>query len=39
MPAFLAVLIEILGILTAEVHLRGAFWSVMAGFNINVAGF
>ena len=31
--------IEILGILTTEVHLRGAFWSLIVGFNINVAGF
>jgi nickel/cobalt transporter (NiCoT) family protein len=37
--AFIIGTIEILGILTSEVHLRGAFWSLMAGFNINVAGF
>jgi nickel/cobalt transporter (NiCoT) family protein len=37
--AFIIGTIEILGILTSEVHLRGAFWSAMAGFNINVAGF
>jgi len=37
--AFLIGTIEILGILTSEVHLHGAFWSLMANFNINVAGF
>ncbi len=37
--AFIIGTIEILGILTTEVHLRGAFWSLMANFNINVAGF
>ncbi len=37
--AFIIGTIEILGILTTEVHLHGAFWSLMAGFNINVAGF
>jgi nickel/cobalt transporter (NiCoT) family protein len=37
--AFIIGTIEILGILTTEVHLRGAFWSLMADFNINVAGF
>jgi high-affinity nickel-transport protein len=26
-------------VLTSEVHLRGAFWDVMANFNINLAGF
>src|ERR1700733_4493547 len=31
--------IEILGILTAEMHLHGAFWDLMANFNINGAGF
>jgi hypothetical protein len=31
--------IEILGILTGELHLHGAFWSQMANFNINTAGF
>jgi high-affinity nickel-transport protein len=31
--------IEILGTLTSTMHLRGGFWSVMAGFNINLAGF
>jgi nickel/cobalt transporter (NiCoT) family protein len=37
--AFIIGTIEILGILTTEVHLHGAFWSLMADFNINVAGF
>jgi nickel/cobalt transporter (NiCoT) family protein len=37
--AFIIGTIEILGILTAEVHLHGDFWSLMANFNINVAGF
>ena len=37
--AFIIGTIEILGILTAEAHLHGGFWSLMANFNINVAGF
>ena len=37
--AFIIGTIEILGVLTTEVHLHGAFWYVMANFNINVAGF
>jgi high-affinity nickel-transport protein len=37
--AFIIGTIEILGILTTEAHLHGAFWSVMANFNTNVAGF
>src|ERR1700728_2936090 len=37
--AFIVGTIEILGILTTEAHLSGGFWSVMANFNINVAGF
>ncbi len=37
--AFIIGTIEILGILTTEAHLHGAFWSVMANFNINIAGF
>src|ERR1700761_2365414 len=37
--AFIIGTIEILGILTTEFHLGGAFWNVMANFNINVAGF
>ena len=37
--AFIIGTIEILGILTTEAHLHGSFWSLMAGFDINVAGF
>jgi high-affinity nickel-transport protein len=37
--AFIIGTIEILGILTSEAHLHGAFWNLMANFNINVAGF
>src|SRR5215469_13347861 len=37
--AFIVGTIEILGILTTELHLHGAFWDLMANFNINVAGF
>ena len=37
--AFIIGTIEILGILTDEVHLHGAFWDLMANFDINVAGF
>ncbi len=37
--AFIIGTIEILGVLTTEVHLHGAFWGLMANFNINVAGF
>jgi nickel/cobalt transporter (NiCoT) family protein len=37
--AFIIGTIEILGILATEVHLHGAFWSLVAGFNINIAGF
>ncbi|HUB40383.1 MAG TPA: HoxN/HupN/NixA family nickel/cobalt transporter [Streptosporangiaceae bacterium] len=37
--AFIIGTIEILGILTTEVHLHGAFWSLVTNFNINVAGF
>src|ERR1700735_154608 len=37
--AFIIGTIEILGILTTEFHLNGAFWEAMANFNINVAGF
>ena len=37
--AFIVGTIEILGILTTELHLNGAFWNLMANFNINVAGF
>lgn len=37
--AFIVGTIEILGVLTSEVHLKGAFWGLMANFNINLAGF
>ena len=37
--AFIIGTIEILGILTTELHLNGAFWNAMANFNINIAGF
>ena len=37
--AFIIGTIEILGVLTTELHLNGGFWVVMANFNINVAGF
>ncbi|MHB1517886.1 MAG: HoxN/HupN/NixA family nickel/cobalt transporter [Acidimicrobiales bacterium] len=37
--AFIVGTIELLGILTTEAHLHGAFWDTMANFNINVAGF
>src|SRR6202011_1222434 len=36
--AFIVGTIEILGILTTEMHLHGAFWDLMANFNINLAG-
>jgi nickel/cobalt transporter (NiCoT) family protein len=37
--AFIIGTIELLGVLTSELHLRGAFWDLMANFDINVAGF
>jgi high-affinity nickel-transport protein len=37
--AFIIGTIEILGILTTQAHLHGAFWDLMANFNINAAGF
>jgi high-affinity nickel-transport protein len=37
--AFIIGTIEILGILTTEFHLNGAFWDAMSNFNINIAGF
>ena len=37
--AFLIGTIEILGILTTELHLRGSFWGFLADFDINKAGF
>jgi high-affinity nickel-transport protein len=37
--AFVIGSVELLGVLTSELHLHGAFWETMANFNINVAGF
>jgi high-affinity nickel-transport protein len=37
--AFLIGTIEMLGVLTSEMHLTGSFWNFMADFNINEAGF
>ena len=37
--AFIIGTIEILGVLTTELHLHGTFWDTVATFNINVAGF
>jgi nickel/cobalt transporter (NiCoT) family protein len=37
--AFIIGTIEVLGILTDEIHLHGAFWDLVAGFDINLAGF
>ncbi len=37
--AFVIGTIEILGLLSSELHLGGAFWHAMAGFDINKAGF
>jgi nickel/cobalt transporter (NiCoT) family protein len=37
--AFLIGTVELLGILTSELHLHGAFWDFMANFDINKAGF
>jgi nickel/cobalt transporter (NiCoT) family protein len=37
--AFIIGTIEILGVLTGELHLHGGFWDLMANFNINLAGF
>jgi high-affinity nickel-transport protein len=37
--AFIIGTIELLGVLTNELHLSGGFWDLMANFNINVAGF
>jgi nickel/cobalt transporter (NiCoT) family protein len=37
--AFLVGTIEVLGVLTSELHLTGGFWDFMADFNINEAGF
>jgi high-affinity nickel-transport protein len=37
--AFLIGTIEMLGVLTTEMHLSGPFWNFMANFDINEAGF
>jgi nickel/cobalt transporter (NiCoT) family protein len=37
--AFLIGTIEMLGVLTSELHLSGSFWDFMADFDINEAGF
>ena len=37
--AFLIGTVEVLGVLTAELHLHGSFWDFMANFDINKAGF
>ncbi len=37
--AFIIGTIEIIGVLSDELHLSGSFWDVMANFNINTAGF
>ena len=37
--AFLIGTIEIVGLLSTKLHLRGGFWDFMANFNINRAGF
>jgi nickel/cobalt transporter (NiCoT) family protein len=31
--------IEVLGLLPHELHLKGAFWRLMANFNLNAAGY
>jgi len=31
--------VEVLGLLPTELHLKGGFWTFMANFNINTAGF
>ena len=37
--AFIIGTIEIIGVLTDKLNLRGGFWDVMASFDINTAGF
>jgi high-affinity nickel-transport protein len=37
--AFLIGTVEMLGVLTSQLHLHGPFWAFMANFNINTAGF
>jgi high-affinity nickel-transport protein len=37
--AFLIATIEIIGLLTTELHVSGGFWDVIASFDLNTAGF
>ncbi|HLG67670.1 MAG TPA: HoxN/HupN/NixA family nickel/cobalt transporter [Acidimicrobiales bacterium] len=37
--AFVVGTIEMLGVVTTEAHLHGAFWDTMANFNVNLTGF
>jgi len=37
--AFIIGTIEMLGLLTDEIHLHGRFWDLVSGFDINLAGF
>ncbi|MGH9057530.1 MAG: HoxN/HupN/NixA family nickel/cobalt transporter [Acidimicrobiales bacterium] len=37
--AFLIGTIEVLGLIASDTHLGGGFWSFMANFNLNTAGF
>jgi high-affinity nickel-transport protein len=37
--AFIIGTVEILGVLSNEIHLHGAFWDLIGNFDINVAGF
>jgi high-affinity nickel-transport protein len=37
--AFIIGTIELIGVLTSELHLHGGFWDVMANFDVNTAGF
>jgi high-affinity nickel-transport protein len=37
--AFIIGTVEVLGVLTSELHLSGGFWDFMANFDINKAGF
>jgi high-affinity nickel-transport protein len=37
--AFLIATIEIIGLLTTELHISGGFWDMIANFDINTAGF
>jgi high-affinity nickel-transport protein len=37
--AFLIGTVEILGVLTTELHLRGSLWDFLSSFDINKAGF